>query len=112
MKIRFWRLSVILLTGGFLFSGWFFLSRNLQGDQHCMTLRYVAADGNCGADSPCYARLQDAVDAAQDGDEIRVAAGHYAGSPTATGRCSTSISPSRSSSAAASIPSSGRRILC
>lgn len=38
---------------------------------------YVAASSNCGAKSPCYRGVQDAVDAASDGDLIKVAGGVY-----------------------------------
>lgn len=40
---------------------------------------YVASGGSCGSASPCYASVQAAVDAAQIGDEIRVAEGVYSG---------------------------------
>jgi hypothetical protein len=40
---------------------------------------YVAPGGNCGGATPCYASVQAAVDAASANDDIRVAAGVYAG---------------------------------
>ena len=38
---------------------------------------YVAPNADCGTATPCYATLQAAIDAAQPGDEIRVAQGVY-----------------------------------
>jgi parallel beta-helix repeat protein len=40
---------------------------------------YVAPGGNCNGASPCYATIQAAVDAANDEDVIKVAAGTYTG---------------------------------
>ena len=45
-------------------------------------IRYVAPGGHCGGAAPCYASIQAAVDAAQDGDIIKVAAGTYTGAQT------------------------------
>lgn len=43
------------------------------------TVHYVAFDGDCGGMTPCYAVIQDAVDAAIPGSEVLVAAGVYTG---------------------------------
>ena len=41
---------------------------------------YVAPDGSCGTGyTPCHATVQGAVDGANDGDVIKVAAGTYTG---------------------------------
>lgn len=40
-------------------------------------IRYVALDGICGGADPCYATIQSAVDAASNGDTIKVSEGVY-----------------------------------
>src|SRR3989304_5569017 len=49
------------------------------------SVRYVAPGGACGGQVPCYANVQTAVDAAQPGDEIRLAAGVYTGAHATAG---------------------------
>jgi len=46
---------------------------------------YVALDGTCGGQAPCYTSVQAAVDAAGPGDKIRVATGVYTGVQTRAG---------------------------
>jgi parallel beta-helix repeat protein len=48
-------------------------------------VRYVASGGVCGGVTPCYSTVQAAVDAAVQGDEIRVAADTYTGVSTRSG---------------------------
>jgi len=42
-------------------------------------IHYVAPLGDCGGADPCYTTVQAAVDAANNGDDIRVAGGTYTG---------------------------------
>ena len=46
---------------------------------------YVAPGGNCGGVSPCYGNIQSAVNAAINGDEIRIAEGTYSQTSTGSG---------------------------
>ena len=48
-----------------------------SAEQGVATTRYVSPGANCGGQSPCYATPQAAVDAAADGDTIKVGAGTY-----------------------------------
>ena len=43
---------------------------------------YVALGGHCGNAAPCYATVQEAVDAASEGDTVKVAQGVYTGTDT------------------------------
>ncbi len=58
---------------------------NTEYTRAATAVRYVAPGGTCGAANPCYATLQSAIDAADVGDDIRIAEGvytdvnHYAG---------------------------------
>ena len=73
-------LTVALLLG----AGWQAVTASPSGDSQpsalrapSATTRYVSTDGLCGGHTPCYATVQAAVDAADGGDEILVAAGTY-----------------------------------
>jgi len=54
----------------------------LMGSQNSVALAdpgilYVAPGGDCGGATPCYATVQTAVDAASEGDVIKIAQGTY-----------------------------------
>jgi PKD repeat protein len=63
--------TLATLTAGYLALG--SLTAGAQGP----TTRYVAPGGDCGGMSPCYAVVQNAVDAAANGDTIKISQGVY-----------------------------------
>jgi len=67
------------MTSGLLLFGWLLLCENSKASSNMITIRYVAADGDCKGNSPCYSQLQAAIDAANNSDELHVSAGVYTG---------------------------------
>ncbi len=74
---------VSLLSNGLLLIALLFAVGAASADS---TVRYVAPGGDCGGASPCYATIQAAVDAAENGDELRIAEGTYTGVSTEDGK--------------------------
>ena len=69
----------ILVAGGLLLVVLGLLAPGATAHAGTLTVRFVAADGNCGSNSPCYDTIQAAVDEAAAGDIVRVAGGRYTG---------------------------------
>jgi len=72
-------MPVVILPAVILLSLLILLDRMTLPTQAGGTTCYVASGGACGGATPCYSNVQAAVDAAQPGDEIRVATGIYTG---------------------------------
>jgi len=68
-----------ILALSLLISLFFLLSYLPQTASAAGTTRYVAPGANCGTASPCYATIQEAVDASSNEDEILIAQGTYTG---------------------------------
>ncbi len=84
IRKKSWRLGLSLSLALLIFIGMTLLlgsrwgpSTSVAQAQSDSTIRYVAPGGDCGSVSPCYSSVQAAVDAAGDGDEIRIATGTY-----------------------------------
>jgi hypothetical protein len=72
------RRNILLTSLGLLGIAIFLLlDPNTRAAQAQGAILYVAPGGDCGGASPCYATIQGAVDAASNGDTIKVAQGTY-----------------------------------
>ncbi|MBN2355942.1 hypothetical protein JXO59_07500, partial [candidate division KSB1 bacterium] len=81
MKIRFPYLAISFFSGLVLSAMWILFidkAAPIQAGPN-RAIIYVARDGYCGGQNPCYENLQQAIDAAQSGDEILIASGAYTG---------------------------------
>lgn len=79
MKTFNWRFLLVILASGLLLGGWLLI---FSPSHASGTIRYISTDGVCNGQTPCYATIQAAVDAAAAGDELRVSAGTYSGVST------------------------------
>ncbi len=69
----------ITIVCGLLLLGIFTSLAGLGHARAAGTVYHVAPGGDCGGAANCYATIQGAVDAANPGDEIRIAGGVYSG---------------------------------
>ncbi len=78
MKDKFILLTGTILGGLLVALVWLLVLAQLASPvQADPAVLYVAPDGTCEGASPCFANVQAAVDAANPGDEIRIATGVY-----------------------------------
>ena len=76
--------SIMLCTLLVFLGGSWQIASGAQLSPEAAAILYVAPGGDCAGTSPCYDSPQAAVDAAQSGDMIRIAAGSYLPPPGAT----------------------------